>query len=458
MKKSVLFISVLFLSLSSFSQGEFNNWYFGFNCGINFNTTPPSATTNGAVHISDQTSTISDASGNLIMYSDGLHVYNRNHVQMPNGFDLLGYGANYSHASIIVRKPGSTNLFYIFTLTYFAYPEGFKYAIVDMNLQGGMGDVTSKNNALLTPVCEKLTAVKHQNGTDIWIITHQWNTNAFYAYLLTASGINPPVITHIGPVHTGGDYNAQGQMASTPDGSRLALAIYDDAMFEVYNFNIATGTVSNQIQIPGYSNAWGVQFSPDGSKLYATKWTFAPVYQFNLLAGSPTAIANSATIVGNCTSPNPGYMAGFMQLGPDNKVYVAKMDAAYVSVINNPNGLGTACNFVDNGLYLAGKTCQAGLPQYIQTPFSIPDFTFQNVCQGTTVPFQSQNLSGFNSFNWNFGDPISGSNNTSTLQNPSHYYANPGNYTITLIAHQGSISDTIVHIITIYPIPQVNLG
>ena len=166
-----LLLLMLFLSFfgNLFSQGEFNNWYFGFNCGINFNTNPASATTNGLVHISDQTSTISDASGNLIMYSDGLHVYNRLHAQMPNGFDLMGSGTTYAHASIIVRKPGSANLYYIFTLTYFGYPAGFQYAIVDMNLQGGNGDVISKNNQLLTPACEKLTAVKHSNGTDVWL-------------------------------------------------------------------------------------------------------------------------------------------------------------------------------------------------------------------------------------------------------------------------------------------------
>ena len=126
MKRLSLLVFCLFLCNISFSQGEFNNWYFGFNCGITFNTNPPSAVTNGAVHVYNQTSTISDAAGNLIMYSDGQNVYNRNHAQMPNGFNMLTTGTGLSHASIIARKPGSLNLFYIFTIASFGYPDGFK--------------------------------------------------------------------------------------------------------------------------------------------------------------------------------------------------------------------------------------------------------------------------------------------------------------------------------------------
>jgi len=47
---------------------------------------------------------------------------------------------------------------------------------------------------------------------------------------------------------------------------------------------------------------------------------------------------------------------------------------------------------------------------------------------------------------WNFGDPSSGVNNTSTLQNPSHIFNNTGCYTITLlVSNAQGCSDTIHH-------------
>lgn len=461
MKRIAILILLICSALTAKPQKEFYNWYFGVHAGFNFHNAPPNAVTDGSLHISDQTSSISDGQGNLLMYSDGLKVWDNTHTQMANGFDLLGSGVTYSHASIIAQQPGSPNLYYIFTLTYFGYAAGLKYAIVDMNLNGGHGDVVSKNNSLLTPVCEKLTAVEHQNGVDIWIITHKWQTNQFYAYLLTSTGISAPVITAIGPVHSGGSglgYNAAGQLTASCDGSKLAIGTYEQNFVGIYDFDKSTGVISNQIQITGYSRSWGVQFSPDGSKLYVTRWTHPMIYQLDLLAGTPTDIANSAIVVGNATSPDPQYTAGFLQLGPDGKIYVAKYSSGYVGVINNPNAMGLACSFVDNGLYLAGRICHAGLPNYIQTNILYPDFSSQNECIGDSTHFLSVNTGAASSILWDFGDSVSGINNTSTLFNPTHFYSSAGIYNVAMIVTMGVNIDTIQHTVTINQVPVVDLG
>jgi PKD repeat protein len=49
-----------------------------------------------------------------------------------------------------------------------------------------------------------------------------------------------------------------------------------------------------------------------------------------------------------------------------------------------------------------------------------------------TVSFTDQSTGGPTSWAWDFGDPGSGSDNTSTIQNPLHTYASPGTYTVTL--------------------------
>jgi len=450
-----LLFAFFIITINSYSQKEFDHWFFGHDAGIDFNQSPPLSVTNGALYTSDQSSTISDSAGNLLMYSDGIFVWNKNNVQMPNGYGLMGSSVTYGHASIIGRKPGIYNLFYIFSIDGFAGSGGLQYSIVDMNLQGGNGDVISKNHQLVQPVCEELAGIIHQNGQDIWIITHQWNTDAFYAYLLTSTGVNNPVITHIGPVHQGGSngyYNCQGQLAASPDGSRIACAIYDMGLYEIYDFDNSTGVVSNQIELTGYAPAWGMQFSPDRTKLYGTRWTGSEIYQFDLTAGSASAIANSVVIVGTATSPDSYYKAGFLQLAPDKKIYVAKMNSDYLGVINNPNASGTSCNFVDNGKYLAGKISQAGLPLYIITysPDYMPEFTFQNTCTSDTFSFVSVNTSNADSVKWNFNDPSSGFNNTSLSLYPHHVFTMPGTYNVSLTSYHSSHADSVIHEVTVY--------
>lgn len=58
--------------------------------------------------------------------------------------------------------------------------------------------------------------------------------------------------------------------------------------------------------------------------------------------------------------------------------------------------------------------------------------SFSGDCTGNTIDFANTSTPCPDIFSWNFGDP--GQQNTSTLENPSHTYATPGSYTITLTA------------------------
>lgn len=62
------------------------------------------------------------------------------------------------------------------------------------------------------------------------------------------------------------------------------------------------------------------------------------------------------------------------------------------------------------------------------------------------VQFTDQSLYNPSIWFWDFGD-----GNTSTLQNPSHYYINPGSYTVTLIVCNCVACDTTTYVLTILP-------
>src|SRR5690606_27175380 len=123
---------------------------------------------------------------------------------------------------------------------------------------------------------------------------------------------------------------------------------------------------SNPISLTGIPNAWGTAFSPDGTKLYVTKWTDDDVIQMDVSSGNAITIMNSSKIVGHVNGPDPTYKVGYLQLAPDNRIYGAVMNDTALMVINDPNNADTLCHLVDNGFHLAGKTSTAGLCRSIQ--------------------------------------------------------------------------------------------
>ena len=120
-----------------------------------------------------------------------------------------------------------------------------------MTLNGGYGDVTSLKNKMLVPqVSEKITAVKKNNGVDYWVVVHRWDSDEFISISVTSAGVdtNNFVISKAGSVHSGplaDNNNAVGFMKISPDGSKLALAIYGLQKFEICDFDNLTGKVTD---------------------------------------------------------------------------------------------------------------------------------------------------------------------------------------------------------------------
>ena len=132
--------------------------------GLILATSPPTVLTNGSMFTYYSCSSISDASGNILFYTDGATVWDQTHAIMANGTGLLGNGgSSSSQGSIIAKQPGSTTLYYIFTTSNnWNNTNGFNYSIVDMSLAAGMGSVTVKNSNLSSGYTSgRLTATKH---------------------------------------------------------------------------------------------------------------------------------------------------------------------------------------------------------------------------------------------------------------------------------------------------------
>lgn len=380
MKKLILFSFSLFLSLTSFSQKQTDKWYFGNGVGLDFSTGTPSVIAAGASTYmpSEGCSVISDASGNLLFYTDGMAVYDKTHTQMANGGGLMG-GLSSTQPAIIVPQPGSNGIYYIFTTDEYAQSDGLRYSVVDMNLASSNGSVTIKNALLMTPMTEKVTAVKDPFNNRYWILAHQWNSSAFNAYELNSSGISAPVISNVGAVHSGSLQNTYGQMKFNPCGNKVAVAISYADIWELFDFNTNTGVVSNPNTFYQTAHVYGIEFSADASKLYLSTYDVnKTLVQYDLSLTPTLAIAVSETTI----SATPAIYG--LQLANDGKVYVCKGFSQYIGVVNSPSLAGVACNYQDMQIDVdpafMGVTAALSLPGFptnylLPTGFVCPTVT-----------------------------------------------------------------------------------
>jgi hypothetical protein len=455
--KNYLFIALMALCSFSSAQKEANMWYFG-DAALDFNPGAPVVLTNSAMSQWEGVSSIADSNGVLLFYTDGISVWNATHTIMPNGTGLFG---NYSstQSALITRKPGSVNLYYIFT-TDVLNGNGFNYSIVDMSLNGGLGDVTIKNFNLFPTSTEKLTGVLHANRYDAWIVTHDYGNNNFQSFELTSSGLNTvPVTSSVGPM-VSGMYDETGYLKISPDGTKLAMVIEGSNQFWLCDFNTANGTVSNPMLI--YSSgdyAYGVEFSPNGKVLYGNCMDATAMihylFQWDLSSGNAATI-NASRINLNPNIMGASYLAG-ISIAPDQKIYFTREPCFYLGAINNPNTVGLGCNLVDSAIYLSGRECHLGLPNLIVSLYYM-GFNYTNVCLGDSTLFNISDTAGLLSVHWNFGDAPSGINNSSTLFYPSHLFSSAGTFQVELIRNYSLYTDTVYSNLTIQASPVINLG
>jgi hypothetical protein len=341
------------------------NWLFGDKAGITFNnimsgSTPVSLS--GSVISNEGCSSISNEEGKLLFYTNGETVYTSGGTVMTNGSGLNSSGTS-TQSSIIIPRPDS-NKYYIFTTDFEGSTNGLQYSIVNMDLSGGDGMVEAKNVTLLgTPTCEKVTACNHSNGTDYWVITHTSGDSTFHSYKIDGSGITSSVSTSIGTVNT----TTRGYMKTSPDCNKLVSLLYDQSVVDIFDFDSTGGTLSNHISLTGFSfdiGPYGLEFSSDSTKIYVSEGAGEKVYQFDLSYTSSTEMIDNVIEVGYVDKAS----LGALQMGPDEKIYLADLNKDYLHVIHWPNGLGVLCNFQEQYFSLSGfsgTTSKWGLPNVI---------------------------------------------------------------------------------------------
>ena len=452
--KKLLLLLLLFIGLQTFSQKQANIWYFGNFAGVDFNFSPPRPLTDGQLDTYEGCSTFSDSDGNLLFYSDGSTVWDKNHDIMnfndpgltPSEGQLLG-DPSATQSGMIIPKPLTNNIYYLFTVTdqptTGSPSTGFNIYTIDMNLNGGKGQLIDEDGdgiffTELQPGdwTEKVAAVKGQECNTYWVVTA--NNNQFFSYKIDGNGVNEtPVISN---VTTEIDY--RGYLKISPDGTKLVVANQSVSNAILYNFNNLTGEITNNETyliepFSGDGEPYGVEFSIDSNKLYIStvsqfRFLGAPpvdykLFQFNLTAGN---IPNSKELIheqiGGSTDFPDGGFRGALQLAPNGKIYATiptgyyESDgwASHLGAIENPTA-DVDVIFTTKAIDLDGRFATQGLPPFISSlllPIDISDNSGTTInnqdlkyCIGDNVSFSVTDpdvISGGSTpeFNWSFND------------------------------------------------------
>lgn len=478
-KNFTLLLSVSFLSISQ-SYGQFpgpgSNWYFGDQAGVSWCTLQsngdPMYLMDGVIQTNEGVATISDNQCNLLFYTDGITVWNAMHQAMSNslpaspGGSLTGDPSS-TQSGVIVPKPMDPSTYYIFSVDANIGSGGLAYSRVDMTANSGLGDIAlaEKNVTLFNPSTEKITAVNHANNSDIWVITHQWQSDQFNVYLVNSMGVQltTPVISNVGVVHSGGSNNTRGYMKASPGGGMVCLGVEGMNIWQLFTFNNATGQLSNPITLDYTSNddCYGVEFSADEHFLYGSERWGYDIHQWDVSLTTPAAILASHVIVDSTNTP----AGGALQLAPDQKIYLARNSTKYLGRINEPSMAGPLCNYVDQAVLLGpdvttARGCNEGLPTFIATFFNVAEFTFETSCNNDTVFFFIPNPQGLDMAYWNFNWPSA---------NPAYHYQGTvdtvyfiynagGIYTVELITERDNDYDTAFADVYFSKTPIVDLG
>lgn len=482
MKNTLLLIGFLLISLTGFSQKESYNWLFGNKAYIKFHTGAPT-NYGGSVMINQQcTVSMSGPLGNLLFYSNGKYVWNTGNAQMPNGSGLYGSSV-FTQPAIAFAAPGQPGKYYLVTTGDQSQP-GCYYTIIDMSLEGGLGDVDVNNKNVFIPGTERtrgvITATMHANNEDVWVIVRSLDAdpNKVLAYKVDKNGFQPPVSTPAIKSH-GTDVGFCISKIS-PTGK---LYVYSAATwseeeprtFELYSFNNVNGTFTPHFVFLGIDkNEYrcnGLDFSADGNFLYTTLMAVEAgppqvvkqaIKQFSCRTIPSTAESFERTsyFVHNEDIQN-GYCS--MQLAPDGKIYIAQdvdKKREYLSRIGKPYLSGSqACSFEKDTVKLAsGQNSEFGLPLFM--PSYLARFYWKGNCFGDTTRFTSRFLPVPSSISWDFDDPDSGPNNQSNLANPVHYFSKTGVFKVKATAYGASETDFEVYEreVRIVAFPNINIG
>ncbi len=425
---------------------------------------------------------MSDEQGKLSFYNNGCKFLGANHQLIENGQNInagvmhelscnypghpIGYPSYQGQITLpYPSHPGEYIYFHLWADEYYLTRK-LLYTHIDMNANGGKGKVIAKNQFLQSDTFSRaITATRHANGRDWWVITARDTASVYYTFLLDPAGIHGPYIQQPDAGWIIGHEAALSNIFS-PDGSKyVRQGGSEPGAFRMYDFDRCTGTFSNPVtvQLPDTSTyaPWAC-FSPNSRFLYVQNWG-ERLYQYDTWAADISASVKLVGVYdGFLGRHNLRTSFNSMTIGPDQRIYMSCGNGTnYLHTIHRPNEPGLACDFRQHDVVLPAHFpfYLPNMPNYrlyslpgacdtlgVQPPIVAFWRNNQDTLSGsTTMDFMDISYHDPVSWLWQFGDGVS-----STTQSPTHVYASPGDYEVCLTAcNEQGLCDTLCRLITV---------
>ncbi|MCD4773896.1 MAG: hypothetical protein K8R41_10995, partial [Bacteroidales bacterium] len=479
MKKILIYFLLFFCTLShfqSYSQPNkrTNFWFFGDRLALDFNSGVPIENTSCMIDSTGwgATSTMSDTNGNLLLYSYGDSVWNRNNELMDYSYSNIEFIQG-AQSAICMPAPGSDSLFYIFTARKHCCPSPMYYYTINMNGNNGLGEVLDIDTLTAGwDAADQIQAVYLKNKEDYWVITRKYHEDKFAAFLVTSEGVNPQPVLSPAPNRNNLGSDRMGFMKFSYDKKYFATCFMNSqGTVELCKFDNKTGIIEYLSSFrlrdiifpnnPPYST-YNCDFSPCSKYMYLPGHLHSDsthhIFQLDMQYIEDSVLFEQSVIkVGEGQGKH-------IQLASDGKIYLfyksirlSIPENRYVGVIHNPEKYGSACNHQPN-LF----TFTQGDVHFPFVNFAVDflfRFDFDGICESDTFTFDPWFFPEPVFIEWNFGDPFSGSNNTSTIPHATHVFSNGGTYEVSVHVEypSGRIEETSRKVEVKYT-PEPNLG
>lgn len=331
-------------------------------------------------------SSMSDIDGNLLYYTNGCSVINKNQETLINGTGINsgnlydewclteGY---YVLLQSVISLPFNNNKskFGLFHLSGLKISNSSNirripcyYSEIDMSNENGRGELIRKNVPIITDtLSDFIKAVKHSDGKSWWIIGAGRTNNIYYRIKFNDGKIEGPYLQTVDD--TCKNPNGTGQAVFSPDG-RIYAHFDPWTGLIIYDFDRETGLLSKREKIDFWDNPnldfyrGGLSFSPNGKLLYLSTTKY--MYQFDL---EQTPIKDTRMFLDSIDGFSSPFVITFLyhELAPDGKIYISSGNSVnYWGVINNPDERGPSCNFKQHSFKLATLNfwCLPNFPNY----------------------------------------------------------------------------------------------
>ncbi|TXF89272.1 PKD domain-containing protein [Neolewinella aurantiaca] len=483
MIKSFSFLLLLTLGTSLSAQFYDNHWMLGYAGGdqsaandsfgvsiLSFFDAELRIVNNQEIDLFFQDgNTLSDSEGNLLMYSNNREIRNAQDQLIVNGLlEQNGDSEQILPQTFVYLPFDSFDLVHYVQMTYTnGFPQlGQNLSSSFINTRGTIGIFEQIENILPDALSTgELTACRHANGRDWWVLATVANEPFVYSALL-----NPDGVTLTDTMAVAYDMQSGlGQAKFSPDGNHYIrynnVRIGADDYLDIFDFDRGTGQLSNHrhTNVGSDARAGGIAVSPSSQYLYVSHYNH--VFQYDLWAGNIFNTKDTVAIYDGFQEWNSFSSRFYLaELAPDGKIYLnSPTSLTKLHVIESPDEKGLACDVRQHSIHLPNYNIStlANHPNYRLGPIdgspsdtlgidNLPIAYYRiDRSPEDTLSFSFQDLSFYEPMNWSwtFGD--GGSSND---RYPIHSYISTGIYEVCLTVSNDLGSDTHCRTIELGPV------